>query len=331
MRTLIPTFPRQLATPRRTLIHSESAFYERLNKYNGFKNCYYSLYAVDENGTFNNSHIDKIAFDFDGENAQKHVKKLSNHLIKEDLIHTILFSGKKGFHLYILTTNGESLKFPKGALTNAHKYFDNLLNIENDFHIVGDIARILRIPNTKHLGSNLYCLPISRYDLDKSFKEIKEKAKKQSFKVFWYGSKLLDMKPFDNERPQVREMEIPDHKYVVTVDDKLVKKFHPCIQRMLIEPSLYCKNKSRYIFALYCKVKGLPPKLCEDIARKYWKGVKENGGNRSKFKEFQDEKQIEYAYRTDKPIPNCEKMYEIGICPGRCESYIKNNFPLYKK
>lgn len=334
MRNLVNTFPRQIAFPRRKYVENETEFYKLIDKYNGLKDCYYSVYALDEDGKFDHVKVDKVFFDFDGGDlAVENAKKLANYLFEEDIKHIIIYSGKKGFHIYVFTINYEDLHYPKDALYNCHVYYEKMLDFKLDDPVRGNVAQIARIPNTWHTTGERYCRPINKTTLQSlTFDEIRDKCKEQNFNLIYYGSKSLDMKQFDKPNGDIHKvLDIPNYSYSIDIDDELIKKLHPCIQRMLLEPGNYCKNRSRYLFALYCRVRGIPPRLCDEVAKKYWGCVKESGGNRSKYLEFREEKQIEYAYKTDKPFPNCDSMFSMGWCSGKCSKYEEGNFPLYKR
>lgn len=336
MRQLIPTFPRQFATPRRRLVKTESEFYKLINRFNKITNCYYSLYSLDEHGKFENSDINKIAFDFDGPEAFEHLKKLVKYLDEEDIKHCFFYSGKKGFHCYVFTIDYEHLQNPKDALFNAHKWFEKKVGIINDEHIVGDVARIFRIPNTWHIDGKRYCIPLKHYDLTKTWEDVKEKAKEQNFEISYYGSKFLNMKQFDvevSERSH-KSVDMPEYVHKIEVNDEMVKRFLPCVQNWLHNAENNqsgCNYEARYYFALYCKEMALPKSICSKLAEKYFKKKKRTDEFRNDYEHFKRHNVIEYAYREDKIMPNCETFFQKGLCPGKCWRYKEGNFPLYKK
>jgi len=336
MRQLIPTFPRQFANPRRRLVKTETEFYKLINRFNKITNCYYSLYAIDEHGGFQHADIDKIAFDFDGPAAFEDLKKLVKYLDENDIKHCAFYSGKKGFHCYVFTIGYEHLKNPKDTLFNAHKWFEKTCNITNDEHIVGDVARIFRIPNSWHVGGERYCIPLKHYDLTKSWDDAREKAKEQNFEINYYGSKLFDMQQFDvevSERSH-KSVDMPDYVHKIETDDEAVKRFLPCVQNWIHNAKNNqdgCNYEARYYFALYCKEICLPKVVCDDLAEKYFSNKKRSDMFKNDYVHFKRHNVIEYAYREDKMMPNCEKLFEKGLCPGKCWRYEKGNFPLYKK
>lgn len=236
----------------------------------------------------------------------------------------------KGFHVYIFTINYEHLRYPKDALKNAQRHFEQQAKAVCDESVIGDVARVARVPNTWHVSGKRYCIPLTHADLDKEWAAIKERAKQQRFRFTVYGTKMVDMKQFDTPNRERHEApDMPTYSYNIEVDDQVVERFHPCVQHWLLQPEQYCTNKTRYFFAKYCSVRGLPPKLCDELARKYWSGTRESGGVRTKYQEFKDEGQIKRAYGNDKPMPNCDSLARSSYCPGKCKEYAGRNFPLY--
>ena len=171
MNKLFNNFPIQVGKDR-SIVRNETELLKCITAWNGKKTLYYTLYQCQikindkclcprqiKDWHFCNSDIDKLVFDNDTFNI-KLMKKIHLDLLQSNIRHCILFSGNKGFHPYIFTQHGENLKNSKIALTNAHHYFIKRWGVEaeNEFdtHIIGDIARPMRIPNTKNLESRLY-------------------------------------------------------------------------------------------------------------------------------------------------------------------------------
>src|SRR3990167_383590 len=235
MKELIPTFPRQVATPIRQLVKSESEFYVFINKTNGIKNLFYSLYEFNQGSWF---YFDKIFFDFDGSNALVHTKILHKYLLENNYKHLLFYSGSKGFHIYLFLTNYETLKDPKSALRNLFDYLSNLLKITPDNSTAGDVARIARVPNTLHLTSKRYCIPITTYDLEEGESHIKDKAKEQNFQYTFFGDKLFDVSQFDYISSHYKNVfaSYPELKEEIIIDDKMIKKFPKIFQVILLYP-----------------------------------------------------------------------------------------------
>lgn len=320
-------FPLYVGTPERRPVNSLKELIKLIDKYNGIKPIYNCIYGI-------NNRLTKVFFDFDGEQALQDVIKLDAWCEKHNLKRMIAFSGMKGFHFYIFTKNYDNVKLIKDALFNAHKHICKQLGngFNPDPQIIGNITQSGRIPNTFHLMGKRYCIAVTRRDLEKGIGHIKELAQKQRFGNFIVGEELLDISEFDKKsiRRRASSGEMKTFDYKLEVNDRMLKHFPPCIQQWLLQPKEYCKNRTRYFFALACKGLALPAETCKSLAFKYWSGVRESGGMRSKYQEFINEKQIDYAYRSDNCVPNCSVMFELGYCSGKCNKFKENNFPIYE-
>jgi len=332
MRTLICDGEREIGFPQRKYCEDKQKFLKMVNLYNKVRNIYFSLYK------FNNTNrvhydFDKVFFDFDidDDKDKKAVEKLvkdiinfTEYLSSSNVKHLICFSGKKGFHVYIFTTNYKNLKNPKEALYNAQKYFSDMLNLEVDKHVMGDIARISRVPNTWHLGGKRYCIPILKNDLYKGWEHIKEKAKEQNFKFKYYGKEFLDLKDFDFQTNTYQvSKEMPKIDYKIKVNDKIVDRFLPCVKMWLTEKEMGTWE-ARYNFVVFCREMGLPPEVCDEIAKKYFSKMPRTDKYKNNYRHFKAVKCLEYGYKkVDYLFPNCVTLFQKGLCKGKCEHFNK--------
>jgi hypothetical protein len=334
------SFPREVCFPERKLCLTEREFYDEVNKYNKLKNIYYSLYSCDENRNFGNCVIDKVAFDFDASNPESilgEVTKFCEYLHNNDLKHLVVFSGKKGFHVYIFCKNGDSLVFKKDALRHAHEYFTKLLDLHPDKSLFGDIKRILRVPNTFHATGNRYCIPLTIRDLKEGMKFILEKACKQFFKYELGGNQLFDLKQFDYESVN-SSVEMPVFNNDLVVSDDAIKNFLPCVQCWLLNASTPLLKESgtweaRYQFAIYCREIGVNKKECNRLAKKYFGRVVNRGslgGRGTNYDHFVKVRALEFAYGKNDFFWNCDTLYGKGLCPGKCTKFKELGSPLYK-
>jgi len=238
----------------------------------------------------------------------------------------------------MLTTNYESLSDAKSSLYNSHKHFEKTVGIENDFHIVGDVARIMRVPNSWHVKGERYCIPLTLRQLNMPLEKIKELALEQQYRITWYGSKLLDMKQFDFPNPEATkfydDIELKDYNYVVKLEDSLVNRFHPCIKEWLYN-SLNnlpgCNYEQRYLFTVYCAGRGYPPAVTDELAKKYFSNKKVTSGHKNAYEHFKSVSVLRYGYRKGIVVPNCKTLIGKGYCKRKCEHYQEDNFPLYFK
>ena len=347
---LIPKYPIQFFTERISIANEEE-FLQVLNHYNSKKTIYYSIYSCQEKTNNNcncnqeitdwhfcNTEIDKIVFDIDNLNSLDIVKKFHSYLLKNNLKHLILFSGQKGFHIYIFTKNYNYLKNPKNSLLNSHNYFIKELNLkvngngnsDVDSHILGDVARLMRIPNTLHLESNLYCIPITTEDLILGKNYILNKAKSQNFNFTFYGKELFDISKFDNGiinhiPPLIFKVK---EKVEISIDkQKLLNELPPCLQNILIQPYIYWNQ--RFHLLKYFQDSGYSDFEIESIMKIFTDGKvhpvkKTNNWNI-------DIMNVQNRYlRRNKSFFSCKKIKGEMLCPisfGLC-SKIKTN-PLY--
>lgn len=123
---------------------------------------------------------DKLAI-----NPYNEVIKFHDYLANNNIKSYILFSGSKGFHLYIFypaTTKFKDKLINDTSLTMAKSYKNKLKLKTMDTSVNNDAyARVHRVPYTKHLITGLYCYPIN---IENSYTSIITKAMKPSIKDF---------------------------------------------------------------------------------------------------------------------------------------------------
>tara|TARA_Y100000034_G_scaffold136342_1_gene212300 strand:- start:2784 stop:3761 length:978 start_codon:yes stop_codon:yes gene_type:complete len=320
MNELLNYFPREIANPYRVKVYNKEELFSYANKWNRHYDCYYSLYDN------KNYYIDKAVYDIDSNTSFEVIKKFHKFFVKEDIKHLIVFSGN-GFHFYFFTTKYKNLKKPKEALRNVHLYFIKVLNLtygsngdDVESKLIGDIKRIIRIPNTYNKKANLYCIPLSSKDLEKNIFFLRDKAKSQNFEYIYYGSKYVNLSKFDSDKIEQKTNSIGfsnvDIKYIskFTIND-----FHDCVKKLLLNPKLV-KNQHRFFFAKYCREKLVSPEVCDKFAKKYWDSELDSSGKKTKYQEFVEEKQIQYAYKKDDTFfPDCDYLKTLDLCGEDCK------------
>jgi len=168
-----PFFPREIGIPshshfqRRTCTGSE--FFEEIEQARWSKEQIYAgVYAVDDERVV----IDRIAFDIDAPSliaARKVALKLCSILNELDLKPVIVFSGRKGFHVYVFLS-------PKQMNALLARCITRLLCLELtkelpakrfvDTHLFGNVRGMLRVPNTLH-SSRHYAIPLTQEEFVK--------------------------------------------------------------------------------------------------------------------------------------------------------------------
>jgi len=161
----------------------------------------YADYLIGNAVNYESAKLNRIYFDFDNEEEpQKAVDEaliVARSLVRHGIYCHCYFSGKKGIALYIefITTDinpenkKEVLKLFLDTMIKTVKAdfdYDMFEMIEGekvwkaiDYKVCFDLARVSRIPNTKH-KSGLYCIPVSFGDMRKGIEFMRFKAKSPS-------------------------------------------------------------------------------------------------------------------------------------------------------
>lgn len=168
-------FPRALGRPYRCnnfgeyyIVNSIEEIEEHIKNWNE-TNCYMSVYSYTEYNQENRNKmsavIDCIPFDFDDkdnpENALSDAKKLLAWCTRHNITPRISFSGSKGAHIFIDLEPIE-LNHTQEVLKRFAKEINKAAGFKSlDYIVIGDLERVIRIPNTKHKTTGMYCLPLN--------------------------------------------------------------------------------------------------------------------------------------------------------------------------
>jgi len=298
---LYPLFPRQIAVPFRTTV-DRGEFYQKINLFNGKKRIFSSIYNFTGNFEYDNQAmvIDKIFFDFDGENALINALALIEECVKRDYKFTVFFSGA-GFHVYIFT-NRARLANPKFALAAFQTQYQGM-----DKTSIGDIARVATVPNTFNTKRGRFCIPVSIEDVKKGIDYIYELAALQRYEAFVYGNTPVDLVKYDG-RPEERYAAFDEPR----IDVRKIESLPPCINDILS----YEKKgfRGRFLIIVYLKDAGYLKHQIEDVIKEYC------SDDEAKHCIYH-ERQLNYLYWKDMMFPYCEVIKSEGKCPcdGICE------------
>jgi len=313
---MFTTFPREIASPKRFVVYSLEEFLFYVNTYNGKKDLYTSIYSFRrvENGklNYNSAVIDKIFFDFDGEDSYKGVKKFAKFLHDDGIKFAIHFSGG-GFHIFIAVESDEVINDYRLAIKSCQEEILNTYNLKQycDTHVLGDIARITRIPNTFNLRRGRYCIPLLYEDLDKSFTDIKWMARKQrKIRKYWSKGRALKLKNTVTKPEKI--INIGDG---IVIDD-----IEPCIRNILSKrnPShderfllvLWLSNEMREGIPIHkVNLDELSEKIVRYVEKLNWSDWDEN------YTRYQVRNIINKKFNN---VPSHEWRKVRGICPGDC-------------
>lgn len=216
---------------------TEEELIKIVNTWNGICPCYisvnpYDVISMDEFGNeIKKAYITRAFFDFD--NDLESVKKLVDYLIIKDIKFNINHSGR-GHHVYIHLTgegDGRNLRILQLSILNEAK-------TTCDLHVVGDVSRVSRVPNTWNFSANKYCIPIKVEELGK------EDGSQQRFETFIYGTKLLNLSSYTEDRFESIKPEIIKGMKINTNIVLL-----PCIRNIIskINPN----NVERYTLVVF--------------------------------------------------------------------------------
>lgn len=320
---LFNLFPRQVGLPRQ-IVYSKKELLDIINKYNGKKRLFVSVYNYISAEHDSYIKLDKVFFDFDEDDAIEDAKKLHYFCVDQNIRHIMFFSGR-GFHIYLLTKNFENICNVRACLYNVHHYFIKKLNVKLDEKIKGDIARLATCPNTFNLKRNRYCIPISEQDLEKGYDYIVNLAKKQRFEYFYYCNGRFNVKKFDETNTKVNkdisyssDFDIKANIQDVDITNDFLESLPPCIKSLLTSGKHVGWKERGYIICYLRDIKGLLLEETISILKKYL--------NERDYKHsVHEEKQPQYLYRNyvrDRVIfPRCERLKMEGLCPidGYCK------------
>jgi len=275
----------------------EKDFYDYINCYNGKKRLFSSVYNYTGNFEYDRIalKVDKVFFDFDGDDCLKNVWDFVNECIKNDYKFITFFSGA-GFHVYVFTT-AKHLDNPKLALTRFQMMFSGM-----DRTSIGDVARVATIPNTYNTKRGRFCIPVTLGDLSLGYEHIRELATEQRYDIQFYGDTLVDLSTFDGPEEE-RHYHVFDEP---RVEIEEIKELPPCINDLLS----YEKKgfRGRFLIIVYLKDAGYLENQIEDIIRKYCAGKEAEHC-------IKEERQVKYLYWKDIMFPSCDQMKCDGRCP----------------
>lgn len=286
-------FPREFGL-KRVLVNNKTELLRLINRCNKVCDCYISIYKIKDGKIYGNI----IFFDIDGKYAKQYMIQLHNCFIKENLKHSIKYSGG-GYHLY-LKTNGFSGEQNSYAIKTKIRYIQetycNKANVpigdgvDMDAHVVGDLRRISRIPNTFNMKRGRYCIPVSDVNADH-----KKLAEQQCYDFVDFGENLLgDIK--------VPESYVFKHKFdeieYTETDDTSILPYIDLLPDSIKNNLHLCGWKHRFNLIIAFRHYGVPKNIGIKIAQKYW-------DNRKFMHCVYEERQFDYLYnREDLLMPN---------------------------
>lgn len=318
------SYPRELGFPQRScIVYNVNEFLQKVNNHNFKTTVFSSLYSfnkfqLDGRPDYNSVQITHIYFDLDNSNCLNNCRTLHRYLQSENLSHCMYFSGG-GFHIHVATEYPNFLMNKKAAIFNVVTEVADKLGLtvgitkdsDIDAHTVGNIAQMVRVPNTYNLRRKRFCIPISEDDLQKSIEEIHQLAQHQVPTCYIYGLRSLDLNPYDRE--PVEEYRIPALEASdesIGIDNINTDKFPDCVKKLLSTKNI--KHRERFVVITYCKELGLPLRDTILLLKKHLDPITWNHC-------VHEERQPVFIYRrADLGFPKCEKIKGEGLCNGDC-------------
>lgn len=318
---LFNSFPRECGPPRKT-VYNQQEWNNFVNKYNGFKNAIYtSIYSFehindDNKPDYVTAIINCLFFDFDDKscNAYAECKKLHEELLRENIKHFIVMSGR-GYHLFILTIPLVT-KNSKDCIYNAQHFFIDKLGLHVDTQVVGNPAQLARVQNTYNIRAKRFCIPLTLEQFNQGDEYVKNLAIKQNFiKDFIIGEKELDIRQFDFKSQRFNETLLFDEEFEDSSKVDYMRNAPNCIKNILNKKDT--KWKERYLVILYFKESGYTEREIYNILKHHL--------SESKFRHcISEERQLQYLFeREDLIFPKCQNIIKDGFCMGLCEKYNK--------
>lgn len=249
--TIFNRFPREMGKYRK-IVWSFDEMLTWINRHNGVKAVYSSIYAFDKckiqpNMKYNYEDVclDKVYFDLDDPVTRySDMLLLHEYYEKAGIIHFIMMSGF-GYHVYAWI-NDRLLKNKKATLFNYHLYVEEKLEINLCPSCRGNLAKISRYPNTLNIKENKFCIPLTHEWVDTyEHHEVLEIASKQQKVSGFIGTQYMDIS--DHDKPV-------DVRRLISVNTKLdddtslfsdsaqeilefdIDIFDPCLQAVIYNP-----------------------------------------------------------------------------------------------
>jgi len=271
---LFSVYPRDISIPNR---FKKGSFYRKqitcardfqryLSLMSGLSvGTYTSVYDTDEKVV-----VDKIVFDFDSKDliaGLRDVEILIDRLHKQDIPYLVVFSGRKGFHVWGLL---KPTKLPRDVagycLANLERSLIKGLDTI-DTHLIGNVSAMIRVPNT--LNDGRYCTPLPFEFRKMSLQEILDYSKTQhTINIFPGEFKTIQELAGDFKSPQRNNREeFKDEIKVSSVPNMeiLEELIRPCIIKE-IQKSNPCST-ARLDFVSEMMFATFTPKQILDVIR----------------------------------------------------------------
>ncbi len=309
----------ELGFPQRRLVRSKDEILKFVQMYNGYRNLYLTLYEFRRMKTeftpdYDSAIVPFVFFDFDGEESYKGAKKFTKFLADDGIKYRVNFSGG-GFHIFV-SVHGNATR--RSVRDTQCKILDdyNLLKY-NDPHVVGDLARICRIPNTWNLNKKRFCIPLEPHDLEKySFDEIKTMAQKQRWiENTWSEGISIELEEIQRDR-EIHQHEIeykePNTNGIEPCVQYILEKRNPTHDERFFLVQYLSYNFRKGVSIDYVDRHSLINQIVEYLRKLNWSDWNEE------YTRYQVQNIIQKRMNN---VPSHEWRIQKGMCQGVCKYY----------
>jgi hypothetical protein len=316
-------YPREICTPKRRTVQTKQEFLDYVNTNIKHQNLFTTVYNYSEfedrghytKPVYESAIIDRIYFDCDFHihknrdviqvDGYQSMVNLHEWCLQEDIKHMCCFTGS-GYNC-IIAANGGDIQNKAGCVGNAQLALQEELNVVTDPQVVGDIARITRIPNTFNFKDKArrFVRCLSNDDIYKGHETIREMSKSQG-KWITIGSNEWDIRQYDSE-PTKRSYATISSERLEEIEADLPASAPECIKRLLGNGDL--GYRERPILIIWLRDQGVLMEETISILKKYCTP-------RTFQHAVYDEKQPQYIYSRGLSLffPKCSTLQKQGLC-----------------
>lgn len=345
-------FPRKLGVPFKTVCATEKEFIDQFNLVNGtMEKVYIGLYACELDGSMNNVELNVFSYDIDWADKYNSVVELHNHLNKLGWFHQVFFS-TNGFwiHVYVdpKTYDKDTAKKKLAAvqelgLKGTSLKFGKPKESAIDFNVRGDIERLTRCPFSYDKTRERFAIFLSQEDIDKGMDHIIDVStncdKERRFKIYTFGDRYgpdLDTIPINTNKFENKDYsEISEGEYNLSIPEntdefivKVLSTMPKCMQSWIVDYDM-ATWKARAYITLYMKERGFTRDQVRTVLKPFYEKMATDDRWKNRWEHYTKSAQadVHIFRRSDLKFPNCQSIYEEGLCKG-CENLKKKHFSL---
>jgi len=248
------------------------------------------------------AYLEKLFFDFDDPNsvhkAWEDALSFSESLVKfYDISPLILFSGRKGYHVYIWLQepyHANTQKHLKAVYTETmHMILEGSSKRTFDSQVYGEIKRLSRVPYSKHQKTGELCVPVTNdlepYKLEPGFtEELRRRG---------LNSKIVELAIRNLSKPKPRQR---PHKWS--------KDIRLCITEVLKARSVHGPTQNMKVAAV------------AELNAKGWgrDQIIQAFSNMDGYDERKTAYQVDHVIRRGYSPFRCATIQKLGGCPPSC-------------